>query len=273
MPLVLRAREPAGSPEPPAMALRSRSPAVHERTVLLDGKHGLDLESGSSSESESDSELSNVIESAAGASSCMAVARGALVALLAIGWMVIFHDKICGVVSHCGCTWPWDGGWRKCNIHNHDGPRCPWCVASAASKLLDVVSQKSAPLAIVAVHLVQECRQPLQKTVVSERQHERGLFAIGAGAALVFAVHLPTHGLFLAAVPVLIAAALLGAPFRWRSSDKPPGCDEMAAARLPVRLVALPIAAYMAVELSWLLLFFVLDPSYPWFGFYTRALP
>ena len=43
VPLVL----PAGSPEPPAMALRSRSPAVHERTVLLDGKHGLDLESGS----------------------------------------------------------------------------------------------------------------------------------------------------------------------------------------------------------------------------------
>lgn len=247
---------------------------MHERKLLLGGKPS-DLESGSSSGSESDSEQSNVIEPA-GISSCVAVgmaaAQGVLVALLAIGLMVIFHDKICGVVSHCGCTWPWDGGWRKCNIHNHDGPRCPWCVASAASKLLDVVSQKSAPLAIVAVHLTQECRQPLQKFVVSEEQHKHGLFAIGAGAAFVFAVHLPTHGLFLATVPVLLAAALLCAPFRWRSAAKRSGCDELPA-RLPIRLIAVPIAAYLTVELSWLLLFFVVDPSYPWFLFYTRALP
>ena len=34
--------------------------------------------------------------------------------------------------------------------------------------------------------------------------------------------------------------------------------------------VGLPVATYLAVELSWLLLFFLLDPSYPWFLFYTR---
>ena len=25
------------------------------------------------------------------------------------------------------CTWPWAGGSSNCNIHNPNGPHCPWC--------------------------------------------------------------------------------------------------------------------------------------------------
>lgn len=80
---------------------------------------------------------------------------GALLALLSLCWMTLFHDKVCGFVAKCGCTWPWAGGWRRCNVHNHTGPRCPWCVASAASPLLNVLSQKSAALAMACVALAQ----------------------------------------------------------------------------------------------------------------------
>merc|ERR1712146_167244 len=42
---------------------------------------------------------------------------------------------MCGVVFRCGCTWPWAGGWKYCNVHNPDpnSPRCPWCIAGSAT--------------------------------------------------------------------------------------------------------------------------------------------
>jgi len=41
----------------------------------------------------------------------------------------IFHNKYCGFLFRCNCTWNWDGGWDGCNVHNPHGPRCPWCGA------------------------------------------------------------------------------------------------------------------------------------------------
>jgi hypothetical protein len=165
------------------MRLRSPSPgrgSGSERELLLSPKTLLeepDLESGSDSEDKPDSSSPASVWSYASRSPAVAgLLRGVLLGVLAIGWMKIFHDKICGVVSNCGCTWPWAGGWKKCNIHNHDGPRCPWCVASAASKLLDVVSQKSAPLSIVCVHLIQEHMFPFGGKPATEEQHRLQLF-------------------------------------------------------------------------------------------------
>jgi hypothetical protein len=44
-------------------------------------------------------------------------------------FQVIIHNKFCDFLFKCGCTWEWDGGWKDCNVHNSEGPRCPWCCA------------------------------------------------------------------------------------------------------------------------------------------------
>jgi hypothetical protein len=44
-------------------------------------------------------------------------------------FQVIIHNKFCNFLFKCGCTWNWDGGWKDCNVHNAEGPRCPWCCA------------------------------------------------------------------------------------------------------------------------------------------------
>ena len=88
-----------------ALRLRSRSPASDERTALLLAQQD-DLESGSGSGedcSDSSSSTRAALQlPAPWKTAALGCAQGALVALLAIGWMIIFHDKICGVVSHCG---------------------------------------------------------------------------------------------------------------------------------------------------------------------------
>ena len=39
----------------------------------------------------------------------------------------IWHNQYCNLIFQCGCTWPWAGGSSHCNIHNPNGPHCPWC--------------------------------------------------------------------------------------------------------------------------------------------------
>jgi hypothetical protein len=34
---------------------------------------------------------------------------------------------LCGVLHRCGCRAPWAGGESHCNVHNSEGPHCPWC--------------------------------------------------------------------------------------------------------------------------------------------------
>lgn len=46
-------------------------------------------------------------------------------------FQVMIHNKFCNFLFKCGCTWEWDGGWKDCNVHNSEGPRCPWCCARA----------------------------------------------------------------------------------------------------------------------------------------------
>jgi hypothetical protein len=47
----------------------------------------------------------------------------------------VFMLKYCDFIFRCGCTWAWAGGVSKCNIHNPDGPHCPWCAATFPATL------------------------------------------------------------------------------------------------------------------------------------------
>ena len=47
-------------------------------------------------------------------------------------FQTIIHNQFCNFLFKCGCTWNWDGGWKDCNVHNTEGPRCPWCRARAS---------------------------------------------------------------------------------------------------------------------------------------------
>ena len=40
----------------------------------------------------------------------------------------VWHNQYCNLIFQCGCTWPWAGGSKYCNIHNPNGPHCPWYV-------------------------------------------------------------------------------------------------------------------------------------------------
>ncbi len=45
-------------------------------------------------------------------------------------WDFCMHNWLCDAMFHCGCTWPWAGGWDNCNVHNLTGPHCPFCAAT-----------------------------------------------------------------------------------------------------------------------------------------------
>ena len=40
---------------------------------------------------------------------------------------VLTGHKICDLLFRCGCGWL---TIEDCNVHHHEGPRCPWCVES-----------------------------------------------------------------------------------------------------------------------------------------------
>lgn len=42
---------------------------------------------------------------------------------------------LCGALHRCGCRVPWEGGRSRCNVHNLQGPHCPWCEYEALGGL------------------------------------------------------------------------------------------------------------------------------------------
>ncbi len=42
---------------------------------------------------------------------------------------------LCGALHRCGCQAPWEGGRSRCNVHNPQGPHCPWCEYEALGGL------------------------------------------------------------------------------------------------------------------------------------------
>jgi len=43
-------------------------------------------------------------------------AEGAVYTLLCWKFDRTLHNKYCGVLFQCGCTWDWDGGWKNCAL-------------------------------------------------------------------------------------------------------------------------------------------------------------
>jgi hypothetical protein len=75
-------------------------------------------------------------------------------------FQVIIHNKFCNFLFKCGCTWNWDGGWKDCNVHNAEGPRCPWCRARASiSWTTDYFL--AAAMILTYVYLLSKRRKPL----------------------------------------------------------------------------------------------------------------
>ena len=185
----------------------------HDASCLCCGACGLcDRDDGADVVDDAPSAAPAPTRCALGAAASSALG-GALLALLSLCWMTLFHDKVCGFVAKCGCTWPWAGGWRRCNVHNHTGPRCPWCVASAASPLLNVLSQKSAALAMACVALAQHRYRGVggQTPQHSERHMLLASLACGAtfGAPLPLLVKVTTlslGNLLVACAPPLFTA-------------------------------------------------------------------
>merc|ERR1711934_57455 len=66
---------------------------------------------------------------------CAAQRWWAIWAALAGSWAVILaavverilHNPMCDFLFRCGCVVNWKGGWNNCNIHNPEGPHCPFC--------------------------------------------------------------------------------------------------------------------------------------------------
>jgi hypothetical protein len=57
-------------------------------------------------------------------------------ALLAIGLVPALTAglllNVCDLLYDCGCTWAWAGAVAHCNIHQSEGPHCPWCAHGPA---------------------------------------------------------------------------------------------------------------------------------------------
>ncbi len=54
---------------------------------------------------------------------------------------LVIITPICGKIFNCGCTWPWFGLDKHCNVHDETQlNQCPWCVSLGLGYLLTIVS-------------------------------------------------------------------------------------------------------------------------------------
>ena len=119
----------------------------------------------------------------------------------------VFHNRACGLLFRCGCTWPWAGGWANCNFHNPSGPKCPWCnvrntnlawLAPAISSEFTVVAMFVAYAAVWFRQLLQH----VEPTVWRLASRVVAAFGTFVGQALVlgwifFAFSTPEYPCFL----------------------------------------------------------------------------
>ena len=100
----------------------------------------------------------------------------ALPAVYAFDW--VWHNPYCAVLFRCGCTFPWAGGWAKCNVHHADGPKCPWCnvmntsLRSAAVLITNQFTIFIAVLAYAAAFEYQRRSGRLVPTATSADENE-----------------------------------------------------------------------------------------------------
>lgn len=113
--------------------------------------------------------------------SCAKVASGSMeLACVAGGcWLFnwVFHNPYCGLLFRCHCTWPWAGGWSRCNVHHVDGPRCPWCnvkhtaLAGLAWAITDQFTVSMMLCSYIVVVGYQECMPGKHHRTASRGRH------------------------------------------------------------------------------------------------------
>lgn len=53
--------------------------------------------------------------------------RRLFAATLALVGAALLFLPLCNLIFDCGCTWPFLGGARHCNVHQPQPPHCPLC--------------------------------------------------------------------------------------------------------------------------------------------------
>lgn len=47
--------------------------------------------------------------------------------MVVVGVSAAFFTPFCHALFNCGCQMLWEGAGRFCNVHNLEGPHCPFC--------------------------------------------------------------------------------------------------------------------------------------------------
>jgi hypothetical protein len=102
-------------------------------------------------------------------------------------WDVLWENKYCNFLFRCGCTWNWDGGWDKCNVHNATGPRCPFCAATGVVAWLSQI-RLYALAVFVAIFASQSKRLGWREIAVRWVSPLLLYFPIGFLLALIFKI-------------------------------------------------------------------------------------
>lgn len=171
--------------------------------------------------------------------------------LLVVGIVYMFdwvmHNPTCGQLFQCGCTWNWAGGWDRCNVHDPHQPHCPFCEARKRSAWTTTWLVRGAA---VGIYYWFSRRRGLALS---------GLFGRDGGED---GDYLP---LYAPEAEPETAYTVQGAEPRPR-----PGRRKSPAVTA-AGLVLLPALAWCVAitVVGWV--FFLSNPSYPYFLFYTRG--
>jgi hypothetical protein len=73
-------------------------------------------------------------------------------ALLVVVLGAVVVTPLCGALFGCGCTWPWSGLDRHCNVHDPNAPdHCPWCVRPGIAATIFVAAAGAGAIAAFAL--------------------------------------------------------------------------------------------------------------------------
>lgn len=61
-------------------------------------------------------------------------------ALITLVIALIILAPLCGWLFQCGCTWPWAGLDKNCNVHLNQQHQCPWCSSFIFGYLITTLS-------------------------------------------------------------------------------------------------------------------------------------
>lgn len=201
----------------------------------------------------------------------------ALYTTIAWGVMFVGHDFLCGAVMRCQCTFPWMGGWSRCNAHNlNSGPRCPWCTAPYWTSVL---TQKSCAMAMVTAYALGMGGNSSESAVdagTTDTNSSQELTCLPSSDKLdetqraekKYSTPLVTSLAFV----VRRVALVVSKTFHSTDCDATSETEQRTGlfTKAHLRRLVTPVLLWFTVEMGWQLFFFLLlgtqqDPVYPCF--------